>query len=441
MIHLNKIIKYGTYLLIFILPLQTRFFIYKNQIEGTYFEYGTISLYLSDVLLILILVLLLIEKIKSKSFDFSGSNKKFFANEKFWLLLGLLELAIFISCFIAVDKIVAFYFYLRFLAGVGLLYLIINTNSGKPDKEMPTSKNGSSVLVYIFLASAFVQSLLAVFQVASQKILESKWLGMASHFPETLGASVVELENGVRWLRAYGSLDHPNLLGGLMLFAFLLAAAEAMKVRKNNSKLFFLFVSITFFTIALFLSFSRGAWLALICGIAVLLFINVIKRKLFEQKRILEIILISSSVFFILFSTFNDLVMTRMTNTARLEQKSSTERISGLRQALLVIEDNRFFGVGAGNYTQELQNRIKDKEVYFYQPVHNIFLLVAAEIGIFGLSAFVITIYYLFIIAPALVVPLIVLFLFDHWLWSLHFGLFLLFFLTGIILLKKEEHK
>ena len=49
---------------------------------------------------------------------------------------------------------------------------------------------------------------------------------MAVHKAEELGTSVVETVGadglGERWLRAYGGLDHPNILGGILAVALLL---------------------------------------------------------------------------------------------------------------------------------------------------------------------------------------------------------------------------
>ena len=54
---LQKIIEYGFYLFLFILPWQTRWIIVPGEINEGYFEYGTYSLYGSDILLIILLFL------------------------------------------------------------------------------------------------------------------------------------------------------------------------------------------------------------------------------------------------------------------------------------------------------------------------------------------------------------------------------------------------
>ena len=59
---IRKIIEYGLYLLVFLLPWQTRWIIKAGMINGGYSEYGTISLYGTDILLIILLMIKIIQK-------------------------------------------------------------------------------------------------------------------------------------------------------------------------------------------------------------------------------------------------------------------------------------------------------------------------------------------------------------------------------------------
>jgi hypothetical protein len=519
----QKVINHFTYLLVFLLPLQTRWIIQAGSFNGGYFEYGTISLYLVDIIILFVLLLILISRSNNKIPPLrrgrSEAEGDLSVQSKLWLIIGSLELIIFVSCFFAPDKLIAFYTYGRFLLGIGLFYVLIQNPSpcqGLPLKKgesktrseaskIPPLRRGcrasgggfkrqiiahNSTLIYIFLASAFFQSVLAIYQSITQSVFANKWLGMAEHLSITLGTSVVELTNGTRWLRAYGSLDHPNMLGGLMVFAILFAVLELLNsplerdapigvgcVTPNHRiKTILLLLSLSISTITLFLTFSRAAWLATVVGICAILTISIIKKSLLAQKRILQSILITSSIFFMLFVGFNDLVTTRLSNNTRLEQKSNTERIDSNREAIAIIKENWIFGVGIGNYTQYLQEKTGDKPAYYYQPVHNVFLLIAAEIGIFGLIIFLALILHSHVLSLisnlssfsrrafspllsssgeakrrpgdpessstnkqlisyniSLILALISLFLFDHWLWSLHFGVILFWFMVSRI--------
>ena len=45
-------------------------------------------------------------------------------------------------------------------------------------------------------------------------------------------------------------------------------------------------------------------------------------------------------------------------------------------------------GVGLGNYLTELPNYLVSRQIYFLQPVHNIYLLILSETGVIGFSFF-----------------------------------------------------
>jgi len=342
-------------------------------------------------------------------------------------------------------------------------------------------------LIYCFLAGIFLQATLGIWQFLTQSSFACKWLGMAEHNAGDLGTSVVEIISsidgiGERWLRAYGGLDHPNVLGGLLVVGMLLVTGLIIKdtkvyfkdtrykiqgykqIQNNKFKIsnclgigywnlnfvciLYLVSCILTFTASIFFTFSRGAWLGLIVGIITMLAIAVVKKNLLAQKKILEIILISSALIFILFSQFQNLVLTRLSNEARLEIKSNIERVESYQDSWEVINDNWLFGVGIGNYiveSKKLEVRSKNynKQGYFYQPVHNVFLLIWAEIGIFGLLFFIVLLLCvmrqlcrqpLCVMRYALCAAIAAMFMIDHWWWSLHFGVLLFWLVLGLMI-------
>ena len=50
-----------------------------------------------------------------------------------------------------------------------------------------------------------------------------------------------------------------------------------------------------------------------------------------------------------------------------------------------IIAENRLLGVGLGNFTLTLKKKSNNLANYEIQPVHNLYLLIAAELGILGL--------------------------------------------------------
>ena len=426
---------------------------------------------------------------------------------------------IFISIFFAEGKMIAVYKYTVFLFGIGLFWLIVSASYDKLK------------LIYCFLAGIFLQACLGSWQFLTQSSFACKWLGMAEHNAGDLGTSVIETISstdgiGERWLRAYGGLDHPNVIGGLLVVGILLIIGLAIRHsdfnfrkleiacppglgRRGNWKLgedvkcdgsiavkpcgdeaqavnndlqrgstaisrlwsqqksqissIILLSIVCCFLSALFFTFSRGAWIGLAIGILIMLIAMVIKKDLRGQKKLLEIILISSALIFILFSQFQDLVLTRLSNDARLEVKSNFERIESYKDSWGMIKDNWLFGVGVGNYVSEIKTQGAKLPVGnlapYIQPVHNVFLLVWAEIGIIGLLFFIslllcVTRYVLcdktnaesknLNIKISILTAMTIMFLVDHWWWSLHFGVLLFWLVTGLMVRKfdsQERHR
>jgi len=442
--YLNKIIEYGLYFLVFLLPWQTRWIIKAGEME-----YLTYSLYGTDILLVALILLFVFFKCRM---NFNNKELSSEASElssglpSIWYFIGLLDLFVFVSIFFASDKWLSFYKYGWFLLGVGLFWLITSANYDRIK------------LFWSLLAGIFLQAGLGIYQFLTQASFASKWLGMALHNPAELGASVVETFGidgmGERWLRAYGGLDHPNMLGGAVAAGMLVAvglffknkiytkelSSEASELSSKGLKLFYYFI-ILLFSLALFFTFSRGAWAGAIVGILLLLFVFLIKKDFLKQRELLKIILASGVLIFVLSNLYSDLVLTRLSKDTRLEIKSNTERMESFGQAEKMIKEKWFFGAGIGNYALALEQENSGRSSWDYQPVHNVFLLVWAETGTLGLLGFLGFLgflgwnlikkgkYFGLSILTALVIMMMV----DHWYWSLHFGVLWFWMIVGIM--------
>ncbi len=263
--YLEKTIEYGLYLLVFLLPIQTRWIIKAGEINGGYGEYLTYSLYGTDVLLVLILVLYIIvipalePESRGKTHKLSFFKKIFLNiinvyniviptvrswipacagmteerllrpeygarndrnesaprnNRMVWWFVGGLLLISAISVFFSFNKPLALYKLGWLVLGIGLFWLVVSANYDRLK------------LVYAMLAGMFFQAGLGIWQFLFQSSFASKWLGLAFHNGADLGTSVIEAVGadgvGERWLRAYGGTDHPNILGGVMAVVIIL---------------------------------------------------------------------------------------------------------------------------------------------------------------------------------------------------------------------------
>lgn len=436
---LKKTIEYGLYLLVFLLPIQTRLIIRKFEtgpsetIGWGFIEYPSISLYGVDILLMGLLLLFLVQFLK----EFKKNVREKIPLWQ-WLLAGF-DLFIFISLLFSFDKVLALYRYLLFLLGTGLLFLIVRVHYDKRK------------LLLAFFSSLFLQSSLAIWQFFTQKTFAFKWLGLASHLPSDLGTGVIETVGadgiGERWLRAYGGFDHPNILGGVLAIGLIMLIWLFVKDKfKNKTIAYYLFFTIFF--LGLILSFSRSAWLGFGLSTIFLLIVFLVKKDWRAEGKILKTILLSVVIFLIIFSQYSNLFITRLSGDGRLETKSDYERNYFLNESRSIISDNFLFGTGIGNY---ITNTIKERKGdYFwtFQPVHNTFLLVLAEIGIFGFLFFIFLLSWIIFYSIekkqflnlSILITLFVIMIYDHWLWSLHFGI-LFFWLVVALILKNFKDK
>jgi len=455
MAKLAKIIEYLFYLFIFLLPWQTRWIWHYGQLGEGISQYLTFSLYGTEILLWLIFVLAIIYKLKVRDWEITMLNFKIL---DFYILFLLLLIMGTISVYFSPDKHVGWYYLIKMLEGFGLLVLVINFKL--------SYLNTAGILVL----SGLVQSVLAIYQFLTQQVFASKWLGMAEQLSATAGTCVVE-SDCFRWLRAYGSFPHPNVLAGFLVICFLLLVICLILARHHWEKIL-LWICLPVILSGLFFTFSKGAFLALVISfIFMAIFIALSKDKK-AQLILAHIILAGATILGLLALIYQDPFLTRLKGEKRLEIKSQEERIVYFDQAKELIKGNWLTGIGLGNYTMALYNNDLIKFPSFsYQPVHNVYFLVASELGIFGFIIFILIIiealrriyyfkidehisllnlfklfkfdsthnffqekYFWFLGYTAIFMAILVLMIFDHYFWTLYFGIIFWWLCLGMFL-------
>jgi O-antigen ligase len=257
------------------------------------------------------------------------------------------------------------------------------------------------------------------------------------------GAIVVQLPNGESFLRAYGTLPHPNILGGFALIFLLAPVVFFIREEKpNNFALLLLIPGVAL----LALSFSRSAWLALIVFCMVLTW----KSRHFERKRLVFLLAVIALSFVITLFPYRELVQARTINTSsHAEEFSFIGRAWLNSEALNMIRAYPLTGIGIGSFIIELGKRAG--EGYVVEPAHNIFLLAGAELGIPGLllmiAFFIAFVYRLYktqdqnaILVGAILTGLGVISMFDHYLWTLAPGRLMLGLMIGLFVGQGIKH-
>lgn len=453
---MKKFVEFGIYTFIFFLPWQTRWIFQAGKINGGASEYLTESLYGVDILLIGLLILAVMNF--RKNILTSNAIASIYPFMEARMLLIFLALGV-VSIFWAQDKTLALYREAQIILALGFFWLIANFTK-------------ISKLALSFVASLILPTLLGLWQFFTQTTFANKWLGLAQHQAGVGGTSVVEtFSSGIvdaRWLRAYGSFDHPNILGATLAVGILIITILLLRENKlsevchsrasgnlgSNAGLdslfqgndimqvklilrkriywlrLFLLFSLVLFSTGLFVSFSRSAWLGLILGIVFIAVSLFLQKKFLDLKNLIFAGVLIGVVFSIMSLGYHDLVGVRIGGSTRLESLSFDQRALYLQQAKGIIARNPIFGTGIGNYIPTLLKLNPSNQIWTYQPVHNVFLLAWAELGIFGmlfLVAFLGNLFWQFgrksLISGALLIAILPMLWLDHWFWSFHYGM------------------
>jgi hypothetical protein len=285
---------------------------------------------------------------------------------------------------------------------------------------------------YVAWGCAAALSLQLIFgfgQLIAQSTAFMGGLGMLWPGPLTAamrGASVVQLADGARWLRLYGSLPHPNVLAGLLLLFLVGTARLALKPRGPRWPAAVLFGA---GVALLVLTFSRAAWLALAAGSLLV----ALRRKIFDTRRLVTLASAGLIGGLLAALPFSALVLSRLGGVSG-RGTFDPEVVSSVMRGYLSLEAGRLIelypllGSGAGTFVAALSRLLPP---YFdVEPVHNMLLLGLEELGpLGGLLALAVAALLLLlarralsadsVLLSALVLGLLVVGLFDHYLWTL----------------------
>lgn len=409
-----------TVVFLFLLPWQTRLIWQEGRLNGGVWEYGTLAIYATEILIWTIVLTRVVAGFSLRSMRNLKATAAFVQFARIvqgWWLIAVGVGYVFLSALWAPAPRVALFG--AFHAASALVAFCIIRNSSLGYKKITAA----------FVGGAVAQAILGIGQMIFQWVPASTFLGMATHDPASLGTSVV-MHGGVRFLRAYGGLPHPNILGGYLAVALLVAFFVIVSEIKQSRRI--ILCAITgILAIGLFFTFSRGAWIGFFFSVVATGFSL---RTAHNLKFLATPIAVVGIIFVVCGFLFRDTLAGRFVGDTPLEKNSITERVDGFQKAFAVWRTSPLLGVGIGNYTARLAERAPGKSSWSYQPVHNAPLLVLAELGIVGFILLVFCLKKLPVTNYQLPITicLVVIFLFDHYLWSLYPGILLVGSTLGI---------
>lgn len=415
---------------LFLLPWQTAYILSEQMLNGGKWQYGTLLYYAVDVWLYSLVLLAfgkMLHAFYQKKMHLDWQLRYF---PKAWRIffLALIALLVYagLSLFWAIDSNIASQQW-HFLVMAGVLFMLL---LGTEDTQR---------FWKAWLAASTIQVLFGIGQFVLQYSPAVSILGLSEQIPALGGAFVIVGEEIGRVLRASAAFPHPNILGGYLVVSFLIW----FRVYKKEIRSFFPYVLLSVHSIALYLSFSRSAWVAAVPMLGYMCW------RMYQQgKKAFAAFIISIIVpLIIAISLTFPILNNRIVADAPHEQRSITERVDAVDQAFLLFQERPWFGYGVGQYTAALIEKDATQPGWVYQPVHMIPLVLLVEWGIFGTLFWLIMFFagvcivlrkkeervYAFIISLSLM-PLL---FFDHYLISLRIGVYLLA-IWGVLLLDRS---
>ncbi|MDP3794755.1 MAG: O-antigen ligase family protein [bacterium] len=313
-------------------------------------------------------------------------------------LLGVFLGVALMSALFAEERFMSFYQVLR-LFECALLFGYVEHN---------ISRFSLRSIGAVLVAAGFFQGALAIGQFTLQHDL-----GLYHIEPGPLGAWIRGVANFFtadgKFIRAYGTFPHPNVLAVFLLTAIgavfsLQMSHEGVESNKRNARvqihantansvirsryLRFVFFALFFLILAFLLTFSRAVILAGIAGLLALLFWAAMQER-WRQKGVMAV-----GVFLVILVTLGVLLWPELKSRFHFSrhEEAVEYRIVSSESAWEVIKKHPAFGVGAGNFVAHIRRASFDTPKTFLadgiQPVHNVWLLIASEMGLVGLFSY-----------------------------------------------------
>ena len=412
-----------------VLPFQTRWIIVPAFLHGGYWEYGTISLYASEgIVWCAFVAWLFADGLKKWNKQSPWLQEMMHFLIRRWWVRGGVMVWIVLQLLWA-PRTVAEISWLIHAMSVFVFYVLLT----KSQIQLKV------IILAIAIGLSFAGSM-GIEQFGSQHIEANTVLGISAQKPEDGGVSVIETPIR-RWLRAYGTYPHSNILGGMMVLGlfcwllFFILADDLVDPIDYWGRLIGI-VGVIATSSGLWLSFSRSAWLGwLTGGICVWVVVVIKKRHWFIP--VLKWTAISVVVLVVVSYAFDEPFRARTSFLARepvygyrLENQSNVIRMAQWKEAYEIGIIRTFgAGTGVGNYTAWVGIIYPSLPVYNLQPFHVTLLLMLAELGLIGFIGIGVLVvqwirrYGTHAWAVSILIGFAVMSVFDHYWWTLFPGM------------------
>lgn len=238
------------------------------------------------------------------------------------------------------------------------------------------------------IAMGIFQTLLGTYQVLTGHSLGFTLFGEQVISTDLPGIAKVDLPNGQKIVRSYGTFSHPNILGGFLVLSILsllaLTTPFALSFTTGVTSLVLFF--------GLFITFSRSAYLA---AFLLLLFLSVGASA---RRHIIKLLLLFS-IFITVITTAHDKLGSGLISRISPPPTDNfqIDRAVLREKAMPIINENFLFGIGNGRYISNILYFVSletEQNRWLLDYPHSILILSIAEWGITGIFVLIFIVCY-----------------------------------------------
>lgn len=409
--------KFLNSLLLFLFPSQLALHFWPNfsLVFGIRVDYLSPAIYLTDILFITLFIWWLARSGKVILKDLIR-NKMF---------LIMLLTVIILNIAASANHVVSLIKWVKIIEFLALGYYVYKR------RDIFNLKKVARIFFYSLLFFCLVGLLQFINGKTSGQIFYL--LGERSFSIYTPGIALANIFGKI-FLRPYSTFPHPNSLAGF-LGVSLLFLLPNLTFKNKWIKIAGLSLIFTMFI----LTFSLSAYI----GLLVCLLFYLISRKRNITQKHFVIILISIFLASLCLSLFSKTLLIKNPNLPQ----SFSQRLELADVAGNIFSGNWTVGTGLNTFiVKEIDYAGYISNVWFLQPVHNIYLLIFTEGGVLGIVLLTLLFYKLFDVCvksdnkwgSLIVLFILVTGLFDHYWFTIQQNLLITSFFFGLILRQKQ---